>query len=177
MTLRARLTDLVDRVPLPAETLGAMAVGAILQRVRPLSLPPAVRPAGILCAVAGTGLVAVAWRERGPGDLEHPATLVTTGVHGRTRNPIYVGFTLAHLGLAAATCNGWMLATCPVGAALVHRWVPREEVQLHELFGAEYDAYRTRVPRYLGRRSSARRPGRRSGPPGAAARPDVRSGR
>jgi protein-S-isoprenylcysteine O-methyltransferase Ste14 len=145
----SRVTDLVDRIPLPAETVGGVVVGAVVQRVRPLWLPPAVRPAGIVCAVAGIDLVAVAWRERGPGDLEHPVALVTTGVHARTRNPIYVGFTLAHLGLAAATRNGWMLATCPVSAALVHRWVPREERQLHELFGAEYDAYRATVPRYL----------------------------
>jgi protein-S-isoprenylcysteine O-methyltransferase Ste14 len=151
MTVRARLTDLADMVPLPAETLGGMAVGAVAQRMRPWSLPPAVRPPGIVCAVAGMGLVAAAWRERGPGDLEHPVALVTTGVHARTRNPIYVGFTLAHLGLAAATRNGWMLATCPVSAALVHRWVPREEALLHELFGAEYDAYRAWVPRYVGR--------------------------
>lgn len=149
MTLRARLTDLADRIPLPAETLSGVVLGAVVQRVRPWSLPPAVGPAGAVCAVAGIALVAVAWRERGPGDLEHPAALVTTGVHARTRNPIYVGFTLAHLGLAAATRNGWMLATCPVSAVLVHRWVPREERQLHELFGAEFDAYRAAVPRYL----------------------------
>lgn len=149
MTLRARLTDLADRIPLPAETLGGVLVGAVAQRRRPWSLPPAARPAGILCGAAGIALVAVAWRERGPGDLEHPVALVTTGVHARTRNPIYVGFALAHLGLAAATRNGWMLATCPVSALLVHRWVPREERQLHELFGVEYDAYRARVPRYL----------------------------
>jgi protein-S-isoprenylcysteine O-methyltransferase Ste14 len=148
-TLRGRLTALADRVPLPAETLGGVVVGMVVQRVRPWPLPSAVRPAGFICVAAGIGLVAEAWRERGPGDLEHPAALITTGVHARSRNPIYVGFTLAHLGLAAATRNGWMLATCPVSAALLHRWVPREERQLHELFGAEYGAYRARVPRYL----------------------------
>jgi protein-S-isoprenylcysteine O-methyltransferase Ste14 len=149
MTTRARLTELADRIPLPAETLGGIVVGAVVQRWRPWTLPAAVGPAGVVCAVAGTALVAVAWRERGPGDLEHPVALVTTGVHARTRNPMYVAFTLAHLGLAAATRNGWMLATCPVSAVLVHRWVPREEAFLHEQFGAEYDAYRARVPRYL----------------------------
>ncbi|WP_107771049.1 methyltransferase family protein [Nocardioides sediminis] len=149
MTLRARLTDLADRIPLPAETLGGIVVGVVVQRWRPWPMPAVARPAGVLCSVVGVGLVAVAWRERGPGDLEHPVVLVTTGVHARTRNPIYVGFTLAHLGLAAATRNGWMLATCPLSAVLVHRYVPREERQLHELFGAEYDAYRARVPRYL----------------------------
>ena len=149
MTARERLGQLVDSVPLPGETVGGVVAGVLAQRLRPWTLSPTARPVGIACVVAGIGLVAVAWRERGPGDLEHPATLVTTGVHARTRNPIYVGFTLAHLGLAAATRNGWMLATCPVSAALVHRWVPREEDLLHELFGAEYDAYRARVPRYL----------------------------
>jgi protein-S-isoprenylcysteine O-methyltransferase Ste14 len=151
MTLRASLTDLADQIPLPAETIGGMVVGAVAQRMRPWALPPVVRPAGILCVAAGVGLVVVAWRERGPGDLEHPVALVTTGLHARTRNPIYVGLTLAHLGLAAATRNGWMLATCPVSAVLVHRWVRREEAQLHGLFGAEYDTYRARVPRYVGR--------------------------
>ena len=149
MTLRAQLTDLADRIPLPAETLGGVVLGTVVQRRRPWSLPPAIGPAGTVCAVAGIALVSVAWRERGSGDLEHPVALVTTGVHARTRNPIYVGLTLAHLGLAGATRNGWMLATCPVSAVLVHRWVPREERQLHELFGAEYDAYRVSVPRYL----------------------------
>jgi protein-S-isoprenylcysteine O-methyltransferase Ste14 len=149
MTVQGRLSELVDSVPLPVETVGGVVVGVLVQRLRPWTLPPTVRPVGIACVVAGISLVGTAWRERGLGDLEHPVVLVTTGVHARTRNPIYVGFALAHLGLAAATRNGWMLATCPVSAALVHRWVPREEAQLHELFGPEYDAYRARVPRYL----------------------------
>ncbi len=149
MTLRGRVGELVDSVPLPGETVGGVVVGVLVQRLRPWSLPPAIRPIGIAAVVAGIGLVAAAWRERGQGDLEHPVVLVTSGVHARTRNPIYVGFALAHLGLAAATRNGWMLATWPVSTALLHRWVPREEALLHELFGAEYDAYRSRVPRYL----------------------------
>ena len=41
-----------------------------------------------------------------------------------------------------------MLATCPVRAALLHRWVLREERWLAERFGAEYDAYAAEVPRY-----------------------------
>lgn len=43
------------------------------------------------------------------GDLGHPVVLVNTGLHARTRSPIHVGFALAHLGLAAATRNGWAL--------------------------------------------------------------------
>jgi protein-S-isoprenylcysteine O-methyltransferase Ste14 len=62
---------------------------------------------------------------------------------------MYVGFTTAHLGLALAARNGWMLATCPVSAALLHRWVLREKGWLHGRFGEPYDAYLARVPRYL----------------------------
>jgi hypothetical protein len=32
----SRVTDLVDRIPLPAETVGGVVVGAVVQRVRPL---------------------------------------------------------------------------------------------------------------------------------------------
>jgi protein-S-isoprenylcysteine O-methyltransferase Ste14 len=149
MTARARFTALADRIPLPAETLGGVVAGTLAQRVRPLPLPARLRTVGVVCAVGGLALVAVAWRERGRGSLEDPASLVTTGVHARSRNPMYVGFTTAHLGLALASRNRWMLATCPVSAALVHRWVLREERWLHDRFGDEYDAYRAAVPRYL----------------------------
>jgi len=146
---RARLGSIADSIPLPAETLAGVLVGVLAHRVRPLRIPARARPAGAVCTVAGLALVVAAWRERGPGSLEEPSTLVTTGVHGVSRNPIYVGFTAIHLGLAGLTRNGWMLVTCPVSAALVHRWVLREEGWLADRFGAEYDAYRTRVPRYL----------------------------
>ena len=149
MTARARVQEAVDSIPLPAETLVGVAAGALLQRARPWVLPAGTRPVGAACAVGGLALVVAAWRERGPGSLEEPAALVTTGVHGVSRNPMYVGFTVTHLGLAGATHNGWMLATCPVSAVLLHRWVLREERWLGERFGTAYDDYRARVRRYL----------------------------
>jgi protein-S-isoprenylcysteine O-methyltransferase Ste14 len=149
MTARARLQAAADHVPLPAETLAGVVAAVLMQRARPLWLPGWVRPAGTVLAGGGLAIAVAAWRERGPGSLEEPEALVTTGLHGLSRNPIYLGFTTAHVGLAGATHNGWMLATCPVSAALVHRWVLREEQWLHERFGDEYNAYRARVRRYL----------------------------
>lgn len=149
MTARARFEAAADRIPLPAETLVGVVAAVLVQRVRPLRLPVHARPAGFVLAGGGLAVVAAAWRERGPGSLEEPEALVTTGLHAVSRNPMYLGFTAVHLGLAVATRNGWMVATCPVSAALVHRWVLREERWLHERFGDEYDAYRIRVPRYL----------------------------
>ncbi|MDQ4053229.1 MAG: isoprenylcysteine carboxylmethyltransferase family protein [Actinomycetota bacterium] len=149
MTARAKLESLADQIPLPAETLVGVVAAMLVQGVRPLRLSDWARPPGLVLAGGGLAVLVAAWRERGPGSLEEPDALVTTGLHGVSRNPIYVGCTAVHLGLAGATRNGWMLATCPVSAALVHRWVLREEGWLHERFGDEYDAYRVRVPRYL----------------------------
>lgn len=149
MTTRERLKAVVDRIPLPAETLLGVVAAVPAQRVRPLLLPPRTRTAGLVLAGGGLAVLLAAWRERGPGSLEEPAALVTSRLHGRSRNPIYVGCATAHLGLAGATRNGWMLVTWPVSAALLHRWVLREEHWLLERFGEEYDAYRARVPRYL----------------------------
>jgi protein-S-isoprenylcysteine O-methyltransferase Ste14 len=121
----------------------------VAQQLRPMRLPAWPRPIGLVLVGGGLAVVAVAWRERGAGSLEEPDVLVTTGLHGISRNPIYLGFTAVHLGLAGATRNRWMLATCLVSALLVHRWVLREESWLSGRFGGEYDAYRIRVPRYL----------------------------
>lgn len=148
MTARARFKATADRIPLPGETLAGVGVGMVIQRLRPLRLPAWSGPAGWVLAGGGLAVVVAAWLERGPGSLEEPEALVTRGLHGLSRNPIYLGFTMIHLGLAGATRNGWMLATCPVSAALVHRWVLREEHWLRERFGDEYDAYSARVPRY-----------------------------
>ena len=148
MTARARLEAAAARTPLPAETLIGIAAGMLAQRVRALRLPAWARPAGFVLTGGGLVVLVVACRERGPGSLEEPEALVTTGLHGLSRNPIYLGFTAVQLGLAGATRNGWMLVTCPMSAASLHRCVLREEAWLHERFGDGYDAYRARVPRY-----------------------------
>jgi protein-S-isoprenylcysteine O-methyltransferase Ste14 len=177
MTTRVQLAAFADRIPLPAETLGGVVVAALAQRARPLALPARARPAGVAGVVGGLAVVAEAWRERGPGSLEDPSSLVTTWLHTLSRNPMYVGFTAAQLGLAGVTRNGWMVAVCPVSAALLHRWVLREERFLHDRFGEAYDAYRDAVPRYLGmpirssrglRHTSSREWGRTALPAGRA---------
>ena len=148
MNARGRASAAVGRIPLPAETLVGMAAATVLQRARRWDLPAWTQPVGTACAGAGLALVAVACRERGPGPLEEPAALVTTGLHGISRNPMYVGCTAVQLGLGGVFRNGWTLATGPASAVLLHRSVLREERWLAERFGAVYDDYRSQVPRY-----------------------------
>jgi protein-S-isoprenylcysteine O-methyltransferase Ste14 len=143
-----RLRAAWDHTPLPLETIAGIAAAVLMQYARPLRLPAWTRSTGWTVACAGLALVVTATRERGPGSLEEPGTLVTRGLHGRSRNPMYLGFSVVQVGLAGASRNVWMLASCPVSAALMHRSILREERWLQDRFGDEYDAYLAGVPRY-----------------------------
>ena len=137
-----------DHAPLPLESLAGIAAAALAQHARPLRLPAWTRPTGRAVVCCGLTLIIAAVRERGPGPLQEPGTLATRGLHGHSRNPMYLGFGMVQVGLAGATRNAWMLASSPVSAALLHQSILREERWLRERFGNEYDAYRARVPRY-----------------------------
>ena len=146
--MASRLHDLWVRTPVPVETLAGVVAGAVAQRLRPLRLPAPARPVGLALVLTGLALVVEAVRERGPGSVDAPAGLTTEGLHGRSRNPMYVGLTLAQVGLAGATRNGWALVLSPVSAAALHLAVLREERWLRNRFGAAYQGYAARVPRY-----------------------------
>jgi protein-S-isoprenylcysteine O-methyltransferase Ste14 len=79
-----------------------------------------------------------------------PATaLVTGGVFGRLRNPMYVGLTLLLTGLSIALASDWMLVMTIVFVPVIHFGVVRrEERYLEAKFGDAYRAYKARVPRY-----------------------------
>lgn len=86
-------------------------------------------------------------------DPLHPdksTTLVSTGVYGFTRNPMYVGLLCVLLALAFFLQSAWAL----LGPVAFFVWinnlqiVPEERV-LGKLFGEEYERYRGRVRRWL----------------------------
>ena len=87
---------------------------------------------------------------RGGEAIERPDLLVTGGPQAWTRNPMYVGWTLLHVGVGLLARSPWVLATWPVSFALVHRSVLHEERGLAQRFGREFTEYRTQVPRYVG---------------------------
>ena len=76
--------------------------------------------------------------------------LVTTGIHGRTRNPIYLGFFLMYVGAGIAAHSPWILAlTLPIAIAVRYGVVAREEAYLERRFGAAYSTYKARVRRWV----------------------------
>ena len=76
--------------------------------------------------------------------------LVTTGIHGRTRNPIYLGMFLIYVGVGMAAQSLWILMiTVPLAITIRYGVVAREEVYLERLFGDAYRDYKARVRRWL----------------------------
>lgn len=78
------------------------------------------------------------------------STILQSGPFRFSRNPLYVGLVALDAGLALLAGSSWALLLVPVGvAALLWGAIRPEERYLTSTFGAEYEAYRTRVRRWL----------------------------
>ena len=111
--------------------------------------------AGIPLLVAGVAVIlAGTERFRRAGTEPRPwlptTSLVTTGIYAVTRNPMYLGMALLHAGLAICFDSFTALMLLPVAILLIRTQViAREERYLSDRFGADYAAYRKRVPRWF----------------------------
>lgn len=76
--------------------------------------------------------------------------LITSGIYRYSRNPQYAGLGVALLGAAGIARSGLALLVVAAYWLAVRAWLVIEEEHLHAAFGAEYDAYRNRAPRFLG---------------------------
>jgi protein-S-isoprenylcysteine O-methyltransferase Ste14 len=75
--------------------------------------------------------------------------LLTEGIYAKTRNPRYLellAFAFAYVAFANYA-GTWVLYVLSFPA--IHLVVLLEERELRDRFGAEYDEYRRRVPRYI----------------------------
>ena len=76
--------------------------------------------------------------------------LVTTGIHGWTRNPIYLGMFLLYGGIGVAARSPWTLIfTLPLAITIRYGVVAREEAYLERRFGGVYRDYKARVRRWV----------------------------
>jgi len=98
------------------------------------------------------GMAAGLFRRRGTAvEPWKPSTvLINEGPYRFSRNPIYVGFAITYVGLAIAM-DSWIALLLLIPCLfIVDRFViRREERYLSAKFGADYDAYRARVRRWL----------------------------
>jgi protein-S-isoprenylcysteine O-methyltransferase Ste14 len=116
-----------------------------------------VEPWGLVPLALGLAVLGSTVREfyvAGRGTLapwSPPRALVTSGLYRYSRNPMYVGVLLILCGWAIGLWS-WPLAAYAAGIAIaVHvRVLLHEEPFLARTHGAEWDAYRARVGRWLG---------------------------
>lgn len=147
--------------PPPLIFLAFLVVGRVLDAAWPLPLRPAVFDptlswslgaalilAGIMTFTLGIRNFV---RTGTPVQTREPTrVLVTGGIHGRSRNPIYVAMFLVYAGIGILADTGWIFVLL-VPLALVIRYgvVAREEVYLEGKFGDAYRAYKSRVRRWI----------------------------
>ena len=141
----------------PLVYLVSIAIGSLLEFAWPLAfLPHALTaPLGILLALAGViifiGSVGKFRTAGTPVPGNQPTTaIVRSGPYRFSRNPIYLAFSLLHLGIAIWINSVWLLATLAAAIALMAVIViPREEEYLERRFGAEYLDYKKSVRRWV----------------------------
>jgi len=154
-------TDPADRPGViglpPLIYLVALVVALVVNAIVPLrlSVPTVLRWLGGVLMVGAIALAMVARTTfTRAGTNVNPAEpalkVVTWGPFGWTRNPMYLSLTILTIGFALCTRIAWVLIVLVPVLPLMH-WgvVLREERYLSRKFGAEYDAYRARVRRYL----------------------------
>ncbi len=145
------------RLPPPLVYAVPLILLWLMDRVLPWRMPdhPARTGAGWLLVVAAVGLGASAvatFRRRGITVIPHHAVsaVVTSGPYRVTRNPMYLGLTVAYLGAGLVLGSWWPLAGLPVIVLLVDRLViAREETYLRSRFGADYAAFCRRTRRWV----------------------------
>lgn len=78
--------------------------------------------------------------------------LVSNGIYKISRNPAFLGFDLAYIGLLIINFN-WLLFIATVfSIIMLHLQILQEEEYLNNEFGDEYFNYKKRVCRYFGRK-------------------------
>ncbi len=143
--------------PPPLIYAAPLALGLLLQRLRPVSfLPrPLARVLGWPLVLAGIALNAwfiVTMRRAGtPFDPRKPvARIVTWGPFKLSRNPSYTSFALLYVGIASRVNALWPILFLPAVIATMRRGViEREERYLARTFGQEYADYKARVRRWV----------------------------
>lgn len=149
-----------SRVPWPpilyASSILCAAAGQLALPLHfPARLTAALALLGIVCLGGGAGLgIAAIRRFRRAGTTVSPnraaEKLVTDGPFSFSRNPMYLGNTLALIGLALIFDVPWFLVVAPAAMLCVQELaIKREEAHLAAKFGAEWASYAARVRRWL----------------------------
>ena len=144
----------------PLLFLAALLIGFVLDRLLglPFPVPGGARAHWIIggsLVVIGLALATAGIRNFSRAGtpvptIEPTRALVTTGIHGWTRNPIYLGMFLLYVGIGVAAQSPWtLILTLPLAITIRYGVVAREEAYLERRFGTAYREYTNRVRRWV----------------------------
>jgi protein-S-isoprenylcysteine O-methyltransferase Ste14 len=122
---------------------------------------PILRPIGVVLIALGLIPLIESFARFALKGLGTPAPilptrhLVVTGFYRYVRNPMYVGVVTIILGEALLVSDTYLLAYAACAWLAMHLFViSYEEPKLQQTFGAEYNAFRANIPRWLPRFSA-----------------------
>ncbi len=95
----------------------------------------------------GFYLLSTAWKVL--YDAQRRNSLAVTGPYARIRHPQYVAFVLILLGFLLQWPTLLTLVMFPILLIMYGRLAIAEEAEMRKQFGAEFDAYAARTPRFL----------------------------
>ncbi len=123
---------------------------------------PGQRVVGLALAALGLGVAILAGVQMArarttvnPLNPERTSSLVSSGVFGISRNPIYLGMLIILCGVAAWLANLVSALFLPLFVLVITVvQIKPEERALAALFGDDFAAYSARVNRWFGRRGA-----------------------
>lgn len=142
--------------PSPILTLVAFLIGIGIEQVWATSLFPwvgnlvvGIPLVGVGSLLFGGAIRTMQVHDKHPSHSDEPPEVIRDGPFRYSRNPIYVGHSLVHVGASFLVNSLWPLVTLVPLLLYLRRVVQREETRLQSLFGEAYDRYRQEVRRWL----------------------------
>ena len=123
----------------------------------PPYLPQTLVAAGVVLGFTGDIIFTVSavtmkdsWRA---GIAENDKTeIITSGIYSMSRNPAFLAFDCVYISLLLIAFNWVLLVFSFFAITMLHLQILQEETFLSKTFGAEYNVYKSKVRRCLGRK-------------------------
>lgn len=103
----------------------------------------------IIFFATATITMKASWRV---GIPEEKTALITNGIYKWSRNPAFVGFDLLFFSMCLMFFNIPLMLVTIWATVMLHLQILQEETHMHNMFGDEYEQYKSHTLRYFGKK-------------------------